>query len=145
MNHSVMHRLYHPDLGILLIRIALGAIFIAHGQMKLASMPMAIGFFGQLGFAPWVAYLVVYTELIGGLLLVLGLFARYAGIALAIDMIVAIVKVHLPHGFMGQGGYEFPLLLVAGSLAVVLMGSGKYSLTKATPLCRECEVGMPKI
>ena len=123
------HRFHNPDLGILLLRVGLGAVFLYHGWTKLENMEPVIGFFGSLGFAPWAAYLVAWVETVGGGLLIIGLFSRYAGIALGIVALVALVKVHLPNGFfIAGGGYEFILVLLLGCLAMVTFGSGRYSL-----------------
>lgn len=127
--NTIMRRLHNPDLGLLLIRVALGVVFLYHGWTKVADMEPVIGFFGTLGFAPWLAYLVAWVETIGGVALIFGVFTRYAAIVLAVVALVALVKVHLPNGFsVSAGGYEFILVLLLGSIALVTMGEGKYSL-----------------
>jgi len=127
--HALVHRLNNPDLGILCIRIALGAVFIYHGWAKIGSMEQTIGFFASLGFASFLAYFVAWAELIGGIALVAGFLVRYAGILLSAVMVVAVVKVHLANGFnVATGGYEFALTLLLGSLALIFLGSGAYSL-----------------
>ena len=76
----------------------------------------------HLGLPAWSGYLAAFTELFGGALLIVGLLVHLAAFGIAIDMAVAIIKVHLHHGLTGQGGYEFALTCFA--LAVVLMGTG---------------------
>jgi putative oxidoreductase len=126
--HALMHHLHNPDLGILFLRLALGPVFIYSGWFKIASMETAIGFFKALGFAPFLAYFVAWSEFLGGIAFILGIFSRYAGILLAIIMAVAI-KVLFHNGFsLANSGYEFALVLMLGSLAMVTLGSGKYSL-----------------
>lgn len=127
--HTFVHRFHNPDLALLLVRLAVGVVFLYHGWMKLGSMEGTIGFFGTLGFAPWLAYLVAWVETVGGLALIAGFLTRYAGLLLALVALVALVKVHLPNGFLiAGGGYEFILVLLAGSLALFFSGAGRYSL-----------------
>lgn len=116
-------------LGLLAMRLALGAIMIAHGWQKIAGHLHGImGFLGHLGIPPWMAYLVVAAEFGGGILLVLGLLTRLAAFAIFIDMVVAILKVHLKNGLTGQGGFEFPLACAAIAFALIFLGPGPISL-----------------
>lgn len=124
------------SLGLLVLRIVVGAVFTAHGAQKIFeyTIPGTIGSFAGMGVpmpeiaAPFVAF----VELIGGILLVLGLFTRLAGILLAIDMVVALVLVHLAAGlWVGEGGYELVAVLGAAALALALTGAGRFSLDGA--------------
>lgn len=127
--HTLIHRLHNPDLGALLIRVALAATFINAGWFKLTHMELVVTSFVSVGIPAVLAYLVAVTEFLGGFLLLLGIFARYVGIMLAIIMIVAITKVHYAHGYsLANGGYEYVLVLLFASLAMVTLGSGRYSL-----------------
>lgn len=129
--HTMLHRLHNPDLGILFIRIALGVVFINAGWFKINDMDMIVGYFGTMGIPSMLAYLVAYTEFIGGILMLLGIFVRCAGIGLSLVMLVAIWKVHLVNGFsLANNGYEYVLVLLLGSLAMVTLGSGAYSLAR---------------
>lgn len=119
--------------GFLALRLAVGAVFAMHGWQKLTVMGVGgvAGFFGSLGIPfPEVAALVVtLVELVGGLALILGLGTRLAGALLAVDMLVALILVHLPNGFaVENGGYEFVLVLLAASLFFALSGPGRISL-----------------
>lgn len=126
---SVMNRLHNPDLGLLLLRVGVGAVFLYHGWDKVGNMEGVIGFFGSLGFPPALAYLVAWIETLGGIALILGVYARHAALLTAIVALVALVKVHLPNGFsISAGGYEFILVLLVGSLAVLMVGAGRYVL-----------------
>ena len=126
--HDLIHHFHDPDLGILLVRLALAPVFIYSGLFKLGSMTDTIRFFHLLGFSPFLAYFVAWSEFLGGLAFLLGIFSRYAGILLDIIMIVA-VKVTFGHGYsLATGGYQFGLALLFLSLAMVTFGSGKYSL-----------------
>jgi putative oxidoreductase len=125
-----------PSLGLLVLRVVIGAVFAAHGAQKIFEFTLAgtVGSFAGMGIPlPEIAAPVVaFLELIGGILLVLGLFTRPVGILLAIDMVVALVAVHLPAGlWVGEGGYEFVAVLGAGALALALTGAGRFSLDRA--------------
>jgi putative oxidoreductase len=119
-------------LGTTLLRVIIGVTFIAHGAMKLVGFGIAgtAGFLGSLGvpLASVMAPLLIATELGGGILLVLGLLTRYVSVPLIVTMVVALVTVHLPHGFFLPQGYEFVLLLAVGLVTLVLQGSGALAL-----------------
>ena len=116
----------NPDLGIIIIRLALAMVFIVHGLMKFQAMEKTIGFFGSLGFAPFFAYFVASVEFFGGILLLLGVFTSWTAIALAFVMIFAILLVKIGKPF--AGGYEFELTLMLVSLGLSLLGTGKYTV-----------------
>jgi len=125
------------DFAVLILRIALGTMFMAHGLQKafgLLGGPGIEKFSGMLsglGFHPalyW-AYLAAYTELIAGLFVVLGLFTRASSLALLILITVAAVKVHLAKGFfLSSGGFEYNYIIAAVCLALILSGPGKFAL-----------------
>lgn len=128
---NFLERIHNMDLGHLLVRIAMGIIFIQHGWMKVTGMEGTIGFFDTLGFPAFLAYFVAYLEVIGGAALILGVLTRYAAVLLAITMAVAVFKVHLANGFsVSTGGYEFALVLMLGSLAIAFMGAGAYAIDR---------------
>ncbi len=116
----------NTDLGLLLVRVGLGLVFIAHGWAKIAGMEDTVGFFASIGLSAFWAYLVAYVEFIGGIAMLVGLFTNWAGMLLAVVMIVAIAMLKLSKGFVG--GYEFDLVLFLSSLAIVIAGPGKYTL-----------------
>ena len=123
---NLLNRL--QPLALLVLRLVLGAIMIAHGWQKIAGhMHGIMGMLGHLGIPPWMAYLVVAAEFGGGILVVLGLFTRFAAFAIFIDMLVAIFKVHLKNGMTGQGGFEFPMTCAAVAFALILLGAGEIS------------------
>lgn len=129
--HALVHRLHNPDAGMLLLRIAVALVFIQHGWMKLSGMEGTVGFFAMLGFPAFLAYFVAWSEVLGGIALLIGIFSRYVGILFTIIMAVAIVKVHWQNGFsVRDGGYEFALVLMLCSMAIAAFGSGAYSFAR---------------
>jgi len=127
------------DLALLILRICLGTVFVAHGlQVAFGwfSGPGIQGFSNMLasmGFKPSIfwSYLSAYTELIGGLCLILGIFTRCASFSILIFMLVAVFKVHLTKGFFLQaGGFEYNFVLISICLALMFAGPGKFALLK---------------
>jgi len=112
-------------LAALVARLVLGVIMVVHGSQKIfpqGALYRFVQFVAHLGLPAWLGYVAAFTEMFGGAFLILGLLLHLAAFGIAVDMAVAIIKVHLHHGLTGQGGYEFPLACFA--LAVVLMGTG---------------------
>jgi putative oxidoreductase len=132
--------------GPAILRLAVGAVFVAHGAQKLFGVWGGGGpngtaaFFGQIGLVPAypLALLAGVAELIGGLMLIMGAYTFVAASALLTVMAVAVWKVHLPHGFFinwgmvaDRGhGYEFNLVLVAALVALMLTGAGGFSIDR---------------
>ncbi|MCR4325459.1 MAG: DoxX family protein [Patescibacteria group bacterium] len=117
----------------LVLRVALGVIFLWHGYDKVFSTGIAgvSGFLGSLGFPipTLFAYILAYGELIAGVLLILGLFTHWAAKFATIVAVVAFFTVHMKNGFSAaQGGYEYIMLIFAASVSVLIAGAGKYSL-----------------
>jgi putative oxidoreductase len=124
------------SLGLLVLRVVVGAIFAAHGAQKIFefTIPGTIGSFAGMGvpFAEIAAPVVAFLELVGGILLILGFLTRPVGILLAIDMAVALLLVHLPAGlWVSEGGYEFVAVLGVSALALALTGAGRFSIDGA--------------
>ena len=120
------------DWGLLLIRVALGVVFVLHGLQKMFVLGHAgvAGMLGQLGvpFPAVSAVLITAAEFGGGLALLNGAFTRVAAAVLAFSMLVAIGTVHISHGFFAPAGLEYPLTLLLASLALVITGGGAFSL-----------------
>ena len=118
--------------GITLLRVIVGLVFVMHGGQKLFVMGIdgVAGFFGQIGipFAYASALLVTAVELLGGVLLIAGLFTRFVTPLLAATMIGAIAAVHGSKGFFLPEGYEFALTLLVASASLFLTGSGALAL-----------------
>jgi putative oxidoreductase len=116
-------------LGLLVLRLALGLIFFSHGYPKLAHSGAGMqGFFVQHGLPGYFVYVAGVLEVFGGVLLALGLFTRGAALLLAIEMGVAIWKVHSAGSIYAVHDYEFPLAVLAGSFALATVGAGLLSL-----------------
>lgn len=115
----------NPNLGLLLIRLGLGSIFLAHGIQKVQGMEAVVGFFGTLGLPAAVAYLVAAGEFLAGLSMLLGFWTHWAGKVIAVIMIGAIALAKYKMGFLG--GYEFDLMLLLSALGISFAGSGTYS------------------
>lgn len=119
--------------GATLLRIALGTIFLAHSAyLKVAVFTMAgtVGYFESLGLPAIAAWLVVTTEIVGGLALLAGVRVREAALALAVVAFGA-TWVHSGAGWLFTnegGGWEFPLFLGIASLAQALLGPGRFAL-----------------
>ncbi|GAA4721981.1 DoxX family protein [Brevibacillus fulvus] len=122
------------DVGILILRLAVGLTFFIHGLIKFQSGLGNIGgFFESVGLPSFLAYIVAIIETFGGLAVVLGLATRFVAVLFSIVMIGAIITVKLPGGFTGNGqgaGYELDLLLLAGSICLVLTGANGLSLDR---------------
>jgi len=129
-------------IGCLVLRVVLGLIMIPHGMQKLFGVFGGPGLegtaasFAKIGLAPgsfwaWVAALVEFG---GGILLLIGLLARVAALFVAIEMCVAILKVHVPNFFVSEGGMEFALALAAMAVAVALLGGGPLSVDRSIGL-----------
>ena len=119
-------------LALLVLRVALALIFVFHGYPKLAHPSEGMrNFFVSHGLPAYFLALSGILECFGGLLLLLGLFARPAALLLAIEMAVAIAKVHSTHGIMAVNEYEFPLCVCAGCLVLATIGAGAFSVDNA--------------
>lgn len=142
MKSSLKAKLFHSccnSLGQLILRIIFGITFMAHGSQKLFGLFGGGGLTGTasmmegLGLHPslLMAILSGCGEFFGGLFLLIGLLTRPFAFVLIINMAVAILTVHLPHGFFGSaGGYEYPLLLLTVALMYLITGPGRYSIDK---------------
>jgi putative oxidoreductase len=128
LNFNFLNRL--QPFAQLVMRLTVGAILIAHGYKKIfGGFHHHVDAVASLGLPAWMAYLSAGTEFFGGIALVLGLFTRFFSLAVLIEMIVAIWKVHLKNGLTGQGGYEFPLAVGTIALALLCFGGGPWGFS----------------
>jgi putative oxidoreductase len=126
------------QLGIALLRVSLGVMWIAHALLKLLvfTLPGTAQYFASIGFAGWLAYPVFAAELLGGVALLLGVYARQAALALVPIMAVA-TWVHAPNGWVhtsAGGGWEYPAFLIAASIALWLLGDGAAAIKRSALL-----------
>ena len=116
-----------------LLRIVVGVMFLMHVSVKfkLGASAVAANIFAKNGIEPallW-TYIVMFLELFGGVCLVVGLFTRFVVAALAIEMLIALLFVHLPKGYAAAaGGYEYVLLIGAVCFVLAIRGGGPYSV-----------------
>ncbi|MEH7350463.1 DoxX family protein [Gottfriedia acidiceleris] len=125
------------NIGLLIIRLVIGLLFVGHGAQKLFGwfgghgLKGTGGWFESIGMKPGVviALFAGLAELIGGILLALGLLTPLAGIMIAGTMVMAIIKVHGPNGlWVTANGYEYNLTLLSVAIGIALIGPGKYAL-----------------
>ena len=133
------------DRAILILRLTLGAVFFAHGAQKMLGWFGGYGFHGTMGFFTGAmhipaafAFLAIAAEFFGALGLITGLLGRVAAFGIFSVMVVAVVMVHGHVGFFMNWngvtppaeGYEYHLLAMAMALAVMIKGSGAFSLDR---------------
>ncbi|WP_433169123.1 DoxX family protein [Kribbella sp. CA-247076] len=136
------------DLVLLLSRIGLGVVFIAHGWQKFQTngLDRTAAGFEQMGVpAPTLsAYYATGIELLGGAALILGVLTPVVGVLLALDMVGALAFVHLSNGvFVSEGGWELVAALGLLSLTLAVVGAGRFSVDNLlTPSSRRQAVAV---
>ncbi|WP_298819288.1 DoxX family protein [uncultured Roseibium sp.] len=118
----------------LVLRVSLGLLFLAHAGLKYFVFTPAgtAGFFQSLGLPGALAYVTILAEVIGALLLISGLFARYVSLALLPILLGAIIFVHAQNGWLfsnENGGWEFPAFWALALIVQSLLGGGAYALS----------------
>jgi putative oxidoreductase len=120
------------EIGALILRVTLGAIFFIHGVVKFqGGIENTAGWFESLGLPGVTAYGVALLEIIGGILLIIGLATRLVAALFALLMIGATVKVKLALGLLGNGqmaGYELDLAFLAIAIYLAINGSKLLSV-----------------
>ena len=133
------------DIAFTVLRLVLGIVFFAHGAQKMLGWFGGYGFKGTMAFftqtahIPAVfAFLAIAAEFFGGLGLIVGMLTRVAAFGITVNMLVAILTVHLANGFFmnwtGQQkgeGFEYHLLVLAITVALMIRGAGAFSLDRA--------------
>jgi uncharacterized membrane protein YphA (DoxX/SURF4 family) len=132
---------FNANLGLLLLRVAVGTVFLVHGIAKLTNMEGTIAFFSSLGLGTTMAWVVALIETVGGAMLILGLWTLIPSLLLVAVMIGAMTTAKWGKPFMGGGGYEFDFTLLMTLLAIAALGAGKYALTKSSACgsCNDCD------
>lgn len=124
------------DLALLILRLVVGLLVAAHGAQKLLGafggpgLHGAAGWLHPLGFRParlW-AFLGSASEFAGGLLFALGLLSPLGSVGIGAAMLIAVTKIHWPKLWATQGGFEYPLVILAVAVAVGIAGPGAFSL-----------------
>jgi putative oxidoreductase len=124
------------DYAALVLRLALGAMFLIHGLMKLVvfTLPGTASFFESVGFPGWTAYIVAPAEALAGLALIVGFQSRWVALA-GIPILLGSLAVHAGNGWVfsnPKGGWEYPAYLVVTVAVVALLGGGRIAFTKPT-------------
>lgn len=123
------------DLGLLVLRVALGLVFVVHGGQKLfvigpsgsGEMLSQMGIPGASLFGP----VLSVVEPLAGVAVIIGLLTRLAALAIAADMLGALLMFHSKHGFFVPMGIEFPMMLCASALTLIALGAGSFSVDRA--------------
>jgi len=128
----------------LIIRLALGIVMFPHGAQKVfgwfggPGFAQAIETFQGMGFPSWSTIILMIIECLGALLLILGVFTRLWALGIGITITICMLKYHIPNGFFmnwyGQQkgeGFEYHLLVIGITLALLIQGGGKWSIDRA--------------
>lgn len=140
MKHAGCNEESMRNWGLLLLRIAVGVVFIYHGWGKLHGIEQTAGFFGNIGIpaAGFMAWVVALVEFLGGIAVLLGLFTRLAAKLLAIVMLVALFTAHWGGPWKSA---ELPIALLGGLCALMTIGGGKWQVLRkwdCLPWCNMC-------
>ena len=134
MNVAALASPTAPGLGLALLRLSLGVVFLAHGLLKVLvfTVPGTVQFFQSLGLPGFFAHLVIGAELIGGLALIAGFLTRWAAAGLALIGFGSVLG-HAANGWLftnAGGGWEYPVLLGFATLALVFTGPGAFAVDR---------------
>lgn len=127
------------DFATALLRVALGVMFIAHSlvlKLFVFTLPGTAQFFSDIGLPGWFAYVVFAAEAVGGILLVLGIQARWVALAL-LPVLAGATWAHWGNGWMfgyPNGGWEYPLYLTLLAGVQFLLGDGAFALSQSRRL-----------
>ena len=121
---------------VLILRVCLGVMFLAHVSLKIFvfTLPGFVGYFGSLGLPAILAYGVIALELLGGLALILGIYAPWVALPLALEMLGTIVFAHGANGWLFTnkgGGWEYPAFWMIALVVLYLLGDGAMALRPA--------------
>ena len=127
------------SLASLFLRLSLGAVFLAYGLQYVFGMFNGPGIHGfsnmlsNLGFynPDFWAYVIAYSNMIGGLCLILGLLTRVASVVLFVITVFGGIKLHLANGFfIANSGFEYNLIIACALLALFVLGSGRFGISE---------------
>ena len=124
----------HNDYASLVVRVALGIVFLPHGLQKVFGMfggpgiEGTIGFLGGMGVPSVIAVLVILAESLGALGLIFGFLTRFCAASIALVMLGAVALVHAKNGFFLPMGFEYHILVLGMCLALLINGAGAWSI-----------------
>ncbi len=130
------HQAYQStQVGASMLRVSLGVMWIAHALLKLLvfTLPGTAHFFQSVGFPGFLAYPVFAVELLGGIALVLGIYARQVSLLL-VPVMLAAASVHFGNGWVftsPNGGWEYPVFLTLASVCLWLIGDGAFAIRRS--------------
>ena len=125
------------NLSMLLVRLLIGSVFIAHGAQKLFGMFNGIGLEGTARIVEGLGFSVPYItagiwggiEFVGGVFLILGILVKFSSAAIALTLLVRMWKINLMYGFfIHDGGVEYNILVIAACIPLMLIGGGAWSV-----------------
>lgn len=121
----------------LVLRVSLGVMFIAHALLKyyVFTLPGTVKFFESIGLPGPLAYATFWAELVGGALILAGVYSRWISAAL-VPVLLGATWAHAGNGWLfsaPNGGWEYPAFLAAAALAQALLGEGKFALANLAP------------
>lgn len=132
---SLLAGIHNADLAATILRVTMGVLFLAHVWLKLVIFTPAgtVAFFQSLGFPGFLAYAVITAELLGGIALILGLWARWVALAL-LPILLGSIYPHWSAGFFFSnegGGWEFPAFWAVALIVQALLDNGAFALSRA--------------
>jgi putative oxidoreductase len=124
------------DIAAAILRTGLGVMFIAHALLKIFvfTVPGTVQFFQSVGLPGAFAYVTIAAELVGGALLILGVYTRVVAVAL-LPVLLGALWVHSGNGWLftsANGGWEYPAFLTLSAVVVAVLGGGRYTLSSST-------------
>ena len=127
-----MNESHQTQIAAAILRAGLGVMFVAHALLKIFvfTIPGTVQFFQSVGLPGAFAYVTIAAELVGGVLLILGVYTRVVALAL-LPVLLGALWVHFGNGWLftsANGGWEYPAFLVLAAVVVAVLGGGRYAL-----------------
>ncbi len=131
------------DVALLVVRVVVGVIFMAHGAQKLFGAFGGPGLAGVVQMMGPLGYLVAIGEFFGGLGIIVGFLSRFSAASLILVMLGAIAMVHAKNGFFAPTGFEFNLALIGLLAPILIAGPGRLAVGRFLPLPKQAQTGRP--
>lgn len=128
---------------LLVVRLVVGVVFMAHGSQKLFGAFGGQGLQGIVGMLGPVGYLVAIGEFFGGLGMIVGFLTRFSAASQILIMLGAIALVHGKNGFFAPAGFEYPFALIGLLLPILVAGPGVFTVARFLPLPRASDGRRP--